>query len=150
MAHSCSGSEDDDLAALLTRFPKTAVKLAIHYLKKNAAVSAGAGPTSKGTIICTASNAGLYPFPVAPLYAASKFGVIGLVRALARPLEKESIQINALAPAVLGMLFPDVIVWAATKTPSCRNQHRAEQGFIQAHDNHPNVDTHTWSPAAGV
>jgi NAD(P)-dependent dehydrogenase (short-subunit alcohol dehydrogenase family) len=73
-----------------------AVKLAIHYLKKN-----DPSPT-KGSIICTASNAGLYPFPVAPIYATSKFGVVGFVRSLARQLEKEHIQINALAPAVLG------------------------------------------------
>ncbi|KIW52481.1 hypothetical protein PV05_08115 [Exophiala xenobiotica] len=76
------------------------VKLAIHYIKKNAPVN-GAMPASRGSIICTASNAGLYPFPVAPIYAASKFGVVGLVRSLARPLEKQAIQINALAPAVL-------------------------------------------------
>lgn len=59
---------------------------------------------SRGSIICTASNAGLYPFPIAPLYAASKFAVIGLVRSLARPLKDHGIQINALAPAVLGTL----------------------------------------------
>ncbi|EXJ77490.1 hypothetical protein A1O3_09716 [Capronia epimyces CBS 606.96] len=76
------------------------VKLAIHYIKKNAVVGNGT-TASKGSIVCTASNAGLYPFHVAPLYAASKFGVVGLVRSLARSLLKESIQINALAPAVL-------------------------------------------------
>ncbi|KAK4949676.1 hypothetical protein LTR10_011517 [Elasticomyces elasticus] len=76
------------------------VKLAIHYIKKNAAVN-GASPASKGSIICTASNAGLYPFPVAPIYATGKAGVIGLVRSLARPLGRDAIQINALAPAVL-------------------------------------------------
>jgi NAD(P)-dependent dehydrogenase (short-subunit alcohol dehydrogenase family) len=73
------------------------VKLGAHYLRKNAPSAA-----SKGCIVCTASNAGIYPFPVAPLYATSKFGVIGLVRAMARVLAKENIQINALAPAVLG------------------------------------------------
>lgn len=57
---------------------------------------------SNGSIICTASNAGLYPFPVAPLYAASKAGVIGLVRSSAKVLARSNIQINALAPAVLG------------------------------------------------
>ncbi len=76
-----------------------AVKLAIHYVRKN---KPDAATGSRGSIICTASNAGLYPFPIAPLYAASKAGVIGLVRALARPLERIGIQINALAPAVLG------------------------------------------------
>ncbi|KAI5863636.1 NAD(P)-binding protein [Durotheca rogersii] len=74
------------------------VKLAAHYIKKNQP-----DPTtgSRGSIICTASNAGLYPFPVAPVYAASKAGVIGLVRSLARVLGRVNIQINALAPAVL-------------------------------------------------
>lgn len=53
--------------------------------------------------MCTASNAGLYPFAMAPMYAATKSGVIGLVRSLAKPMELEKIQINALAPAVVGM-----------------------------------------------
>lgn len=75
----------------------TAVQLAIHYISKND-VLAG----SKGLIVCTASNAGLYPFPMAPIYSATKHGVIGLVRSLARPLEAEKIRINALAPAVIG------------------------------------------------
>ncbi|ROW06992.1 hypothetical protein VMCG_04065 [Cytospora schulzeri] len=72
------------------------VKLAIHYMKKNTLT----GP-SRGSIICTASNAGLYPFPVSPLYGATKSGVIGLVRSTGPLLERHKIQINALAPAVL-------------------------------------------------
>ncbi|KAI1370531.1 NAD(P)-binding protein [Hypoxylon crocopeplum] len=74
------------------------VKLATHYIRKNTP-----NPTtgSRGCIICTASNAGLYPFPVAPIYAASKAGIIGLVRSLDRVLDRVNIQINALAPAVL-------------------------------------------------
>jgi len=58
--------------------------------------------SSRGSIVCTASNAGVYPFPIAPVYAATKSGVIGLVRSLARPYAKSNVQINALAPAVLG------------------------------------------------
>ncbi|KAF9887953.1 hypothetical protein FE257_009475 [Aspergillus nanangensis] len=72
------------------------VNLAAHYIAKNSTVSG-----SRGNIICTASNAGIYPFPMAPMYSATKHGVVGLVRSLARPLEKEQIQINALAPAVI-------------------------------------------------
>lgn len=75
-----------------------AVQLAIHYLAKNELSG-----SSKGLIVCTASNAGLYPFPIAPIYSATKHGVVGLVRSLARPLEAESIRINALAPAVIGI-----------------------------------------------
>ncbi|KAL4898720.1 hypothetical protein BDV59DRAFT_197598 [Aspergillus ambiguus] len=72
------------------------VNLAAHYIAKNSPVAG-----SKGNIICTASNAGIYPFPMAPLYSATKHGVVGLVRSLARQLQKEQIQINALAPAVI-------------------------------------------------
>lgn len=57
---------------------------------------------SRGSIIVTASNAGVYPFPIAPLYAAAKAGLINLVRSMGPALEKANIQINALAPAVLG------------------------------------------------
>lgn len=78
----------------------TAVKLAIHYMNKNASTGA-----SRGSIICTASNAGLYPFPVSPLYAAAKAGVIGLVRSTAPIVERHQIQINGLAPAVLGRIY---------------------------------------------
>ncbi|KAJ5772314.1 hypothetical protein N7520_002843 [Penicillium odoratum] len=67
------------------------VQLAIHYMSRNGG----------GLICCTASNAGLYPFPIAPMYAATKHGVIGLVRSLARSLVPNGIRINALAPAVI-------------------------------------------------
>ncbi|CAN8104404.1 unnamed protein product [Discula destructiva] len=72
------------------------VKLAMHYMRKNEL-----SVSSRGSIICTASNAGLYPFPVSPLYAATKAGVIGLVRSTAPVAQRNGIQINGLAPAVL-------------------------------------------------
>ncbi|KAI0906263.1 15-hydroxyprostaglandin dehydrogenase [Ustulina deusta] len=76
------------------------VKLALHYMQRN---TPDTTTGSRGSIICTASNAGLYPFPPAPLYTASKHAVVGLVRSLGpiygRP--QIGIRINALAPAVL-------------------------------------------------
>ena len=77
----------------------TGVKLAIFYMMKNAI---DPERNSRGSIICTASNAGLYGFPVAPVYSASKHAVIGLVRSMVKSLEQRCIQINALAPAVIG------------------------------------------------
>jgi NAD(P)-dependent dehydrogenase (short-subunit alcohol dehydrogenase family) len=68
-----------------------AVKLAVHYMRKNSS-------EHKGLIVCTASNAGLYPFPIAPMYGTSKHGVVGTVRSLAKPLEPERIRINAICP----------------------------------------------------
>jgi NAD(P)-dependent dehydrogenase (short-subunit alcohol dehydrogenase family) len=58
--------------------------------------------SSRGSIVCTSSSAAIYPFPVSPLYSASKAGIIGLVRSMAVRLEERKIQINALAPGVLG------------------------------------------------
>ncbi|RFU33642.1 hypothetical protein B7463_g2655, partial [Scytalidium lignicola] len=70
------------------------VKLAIHYMRKNTSAH-------KGSIICTASNAGLYAFPMAPMYAASKAAIIQAVRSMAPVLEADGITINAIAPAVI-------------------------------------------------
>lgn len=62
--------------------------------------------SSRGSIICTASDAALYPFPVGPIYSAAKAGVIGLVRSTAPIVEEHNIQINTFAPAALGMYSP--------------------------------------------
>jgi NAD(P)-dependent dehydrogenase (short-subunit alcohol dehydrogenase family) len=75
---------------------RKAIKLATHYMKKNP------GP-QKGVIICTASNAGLYPFPIAPLYAIAKHAVVGAVRSLAKPLEGLGIRINGICPNCIGI-----------------------------------------------
>ncbi|KAK0649546.1 hypothetical protein B0T16DRAFT_324936 [Cercophora newfieldiana] len=74
------------------------VKLAAHYMNKKSFTNDVA---SRGSIICTASNVGLYPLPTSPLYSASKFGVVGLVRSLAEKLAEVKIQINALAPSLI-------------------------------------------------
>ncbi|RWA11517.1 hypothetical protein EKO27_g3574 [Xylaria grammica] len=55
------------------------VKLALHYMQRNAP---DARTGLRGSILCTASNVGLYPFSPAPLYAASKHAIVGLVRSL--------------------------------------------------------------------
>jgi len=56
----------------------------------------------KGLIVCTSSDAGIYPFPIAPLYATAKHALVGAVRSFAMPLEKEGIRINALCPNCIG------------------------------------------------
>lgn len=71
------------------------VKLAVHYMRKNSS-------EQKGLIVCTASNAGLYPFSIAPMYGTSKHGVVGTVRSLAKSLHLEGIRINAICPNCIG------------------------------------------------
>ncbi|KAI0870175.1 15-hydroxyprostaglandin dehydrogenase [Hypoxylon argillaceum] len=76
------------------------VKLALHYMQRN---TQDATTGLRGCIVCTASSVGLYPFPPQPLYAASKHGIVGLVRSLGPVygLPHVGIRINALAPAAL-------------------------------------------------
>lgn len=51
-----------------------------------------------GSIVCTASMAGLTAVPFDPVYGANKHAVVGLVRALGPALAPQGITINAFCP----------------------------------------------------
>ncbi len=51
-----------------------------------------------GSIVATASLAGLTAAPLDPVYAANKHAVVGLVRSLGPALASEGIRINAICP----------------------------------------------------
>lgn len=53
-----------------------------------------------GSIVATASIAGISDYPPDPIYAASKHAVVGLVRALAPQLEARGITINCICPGI--------------------------------------------------
>jgi len=57
--------------------------------------------TGGGAIVATASIAGLIGFSPDPIYTLTKHGVVGLVRALAQPLEAHGITINAVNPGIV-------------------------------------------------
>src|SRR6266550_6330374 len=64
-----------------------------------------------GSIVVTASLAGLVAMPSDPLYTLTKTAVVGYVRALAGPLAADGIRINALCPGftdttILGVARP--------------------------------------------
>jgi NAD(P)-dependent dehydrogenase (short-subunit alcohol dehydrogenase family) len=52
-----------------------------------------------GTVVATASMAGLVPMPLDPLYAATKHAVVGLVRSLGEALAGDGIRVQALCPS---------------------------------------------------
>ena len=52
-----------------------------------------------GTIVATASMAGLVATPFDPIYAANKHAVVGLVRSLGQSYEADGIRIHALCPS---------------------------------------------------
>ena len=51
-----------------------------------------------GTIIATASMAGLTPVPDDPIYSANKHAVIGLMRSMGPVLARDQIRAHALCP----------------------------------------------------
>jgi NAD(P)-dependent dehydrogenase (short-subunit alcohol dehydrogenase family) len=51
-----------------------------------------------GSIVATASLAGLTSVPLDPIYAANKHAVVGLVRSLGASLPEENIRVNAVCP----------------------------------------------------
>jgi NAD(P)-dependent dehydrogenase (short-subunit alcohol dehydrogenase family) len=54
-----------------------------------------------GSIVVTASLAGLFAFSVDPVYTLTKHAVVGLVRALAPGLAEKRVTINAICPAIV-------------------------------------------------
>ncbi len=52
-----------------------------------------------GSIVATASLAGLTGSPLDPVYALTKYAVVGFVRSVAPQLQERRIRINALCPA---------------------------------------------------
>ena len=56
---------------------------------------------SHGAVLFTASTSGVVGSPVSPVYSMTKFGVIGLVRSLAKRYAPEGIRFNALAPGAV-------------------------------------------------
>jgi NAD(P)-dependent dehydrogenase (short-subunit alcohol dehydrogenase family) len=52
-----------------------------------------------GSIVATASLAGLTGSPLDPVYALTKYAVVGFVRSVAPQLQAKRIRINALCPA---------------------------------------------------
>jgi NAD(P)-dependent dehydrogenase (short-subunit alcohol dehydrogenase family) len=66
-------------------------RAAIPYLRR----------TGAGSIVCMASVAGKYAFPLRSPYAASKAAVIALARSLSVELGPHRIRVNAIAPGVV-------------------------------------------------
>ena len=63
-------------------------------------------------LVMTASCGGLYPSPASPSYTASKFGVIGLMRAIADHYYKhDGIRVNAICPSTVRTNLLEAAAW---------------------------------------
>ncbi len=70
-----------------------------------------------GTIVATASLAGLVPMPHDPIYTLTKHAVVGYVRAIAPSLAEQGLRINAVCPgfADTPIVTPELREWVASE-----------------------------------
>jgi NAD(P)-dependent dehydrogenase (short-subunit alcohol dehydrogenase family) len=54
-----------------------------------------------GAIVNTASGAGLYPYPIDPVYAAAKAGVVNFTQSLAGWAAERKVRVNCVCPGVV-------------------------------------------------
>ncbi|KAF2501626.1 NAD(P)-binding protein [Lophium mytilinum] len=93
---------DIDLKSVITT-----AYLALHYFRKSP------GEKADKTIVMTASCGGLYPSYYSPIYTATKHGVVGFMRSIARHFFlQEGIRVNAVCPGVVRTNLLDAKEWA--------------------------------------
>lgn len=106
--------------------PYYGLKLAAHYMSLPAADNAGdpeaaqqKSPRGGGKVVITSSVAGFCAHPPNPQYSSSKYGLLGLTRAVAPSAARAGIRVNCVCPAVVatglappGLMeaFPESIV----------------------------------------
>lgn len=73
-----------------------AIKAALPYLRKNPLDG-----EIRGKIVCTGSDCALSGWQYLTSYSAAKFGVRGMVQALARELGPEGITVNCICPGII-------------------------------------------------
>ncbi|KAI3394651.1 hypothetical protein diail_2461 [Diaporthe ilicicola] len=98
---SVDGPPPPDLSALDVNLKSciNTVHVARHYINLS---------PSKGSIVVNASCSSFWPTYWAPIYTASKFGILGFMRSVADYYKHEGIRVNALCPgAVRTPIIPD-------------------------------------------
>lgn len=89
---------ESDVAALTDEQYRRAVRANIDGVVFGTRELAARLMPNGGSIVATASLAGLVAAPLDPIYAATKHAVVGFVRAVAPQLHAKGIKINALCP----------------------------------------------------
>lgn len=79
-------------------------------------------PQGSGSIICISSIAAQRGGPGRVGYAASKAGVVGLVRSAARELAPQGVRVNAIAPGAVETPMGEAVY----RRPGVREQYRRE------------------------
>ena len=79
--------------------------LAQHYFRQSK-------QSDDKNLVITASCGGLYPSPASPSYTAAKFGVVGLMRAIAQHYhDHDGIRVNAICPSTVRTNLLEAAAW---------------------------------------
>ena len=91
--------------------------------------------TPGGSIVATASLAGLMPMPADPIYTLTKHAVVGYVRAMAPHLAERGIRINAICPGFVDtpIVTAELRAWIASEgIPLMQPEQVAEAVLVAA------------------
>jgi NAD(P)-dependent dehydrogenase (short-subunit alcohol dehydrogenase family) len=105
------GSSGDDLAAYRRMLGANVDGVVFGVRRMEQAMASG------GSIVATASLAGLMPMPADPIYTLTKHAVVGYVRAMAPHLAERGIRINAICPGFVDtpIVTPELREWIASE-----------------------------------
>jgi NAD(P)-dependent dehydrogenase (short-subunit alcohol dehydrogenase family) len=110
--HDCEGPPPpvtglDPIVDIDLKSVITTSYLALHYFRKSP------GEQKDKSIVMTASCGGLYPSPYSPIYTATKHGVVGFMRSIARHFFLQAgIRVNAVCPGIVRTNLVDAKEWA--------------------------------------
>ncbi|KAF0907405.1 hypothetical protein E2562_015894 [Oryza meyeriana var. granulata] len=99
-------------------------------------------PRRRGSIICTASTAGVIGGVAIPHYSVSKAAVLGIVRAVAGEMARSGVRVNAISPSYIAtpMAMGAVARWYPDKTADElrriveRDMNEMEEATLEAED----------------
>jgi NAD(P)-dependent dehydrogenase (short-subunit alcohol dehydrogenase family) len=94
-------SSQKDIAALTDETYRRVMGVNVNGVVFGVREAVHAMAAGGGSIVVTASMAGLHPFALDPIYTLTKHAVVGLVRALASPLAEQGIRINCVCPGLV-------------------------------------------------
>jgi NAD(P)-dependent dehydrogenase (short-subunit alcohol dehydrogenase family) len=89
---------------------------------------------SGGSIVATASLAGLMPMPADPIYTLTKHAVVGYVRAMAPHLAERGIRINAICPGFVDtpIVTPELREWIRSEGFALMEPERVAEAVLVA------------------
>jgi NAD(P)-dependent dehydrogenase (short-subunit alcohol dehydrogenase family) len=125
---------EDDVAALTDEQYRRIMRVNVDGVVLGVRELAARLMPNGGSIVATASLAGLVGSPLDPVYALTKHAVVGFVRSVAPQLQARGIRINALCPAFTDTPLVAEEIRGALPAPLLEPSFVAEAALRALHD----------------